>query len=63
MRMFECLNVLQEHGICPVVITPDHGSYTLPVAVRKEIILSTINIPPEVRVYTQYYMIYVCYSS
>ena len=34
--------------MCPVVVTPDHGSYTLPVAVRRDIILSTFNIPAEV---------------
>jgi hypothetical protein len=35
-------------AVCPMVLTPDHGSYTLPVAVRRELILSTLNIPPEI---------------
>ncbi|CAI7989823.1 Plexin-A4, partial [Geodia barretti] len=47
-RHEEDWRTIDEDGVCPVVNTPDRGSYTLPVSVRRELILSTFNIPPEV---------------
>ncbi|CAI7989820.1 Plexin-A4 [Geodia barretti] len=47
-RHEEDWRTIDEDGVCPVVNTPDRGSYTLPVSVRRELILSTFNIPPEI---------------
>ena len=43
------MRVMASHEVCPTVLTPDHGVYTHPVMVGRDLNLSTLNMPPEVR--------------
>lgn len=32
-------------SVCPMIVTP---AYTIPVTVERDLLLSTVNVPPEV---------------